>query len=223
MSNVAFTSIVTMHQAAWGDEAGSTVTFRLPMATTGESRNPFHSFTKRRKGSAGTRFQMSVSTCQDEPQAVYLDEAMLAGWNDSQQNGHTVKFWLCSDAMGHPFEGHSRKQEFALVLVELDDDNEPIDQNMRDRVEQQHVHPQSRLSVACAAICRNPEFWLWCQSNDYTLAGNPVIDEESAKLWFYLMCHIDSRASLDDPDHGRAIKTFDGIRKDFAATQEAPF
>lgn len=201
MSTTAFTSIVTMHQAAWGDEAGSTVTFKLPMAKTGDSRNPFHSFTKRRKGSAGTRFRMSVSTCEDKPQPVYLDEAMLAGWNDSQQNGHTVKFWLCNDAMGHPFEGYSRKQEFALVLEELDDDNESIDQKMRERVEQQGTKSSERLSYAAAMLCKSEAFWEWASQDDtMVLAQRPISMEADAISWLYEALSISSRAELDsDP------------------------
>lgn len=219
MSIVGYHAIVTMHNAAWGDESGSTVTFKLP--TEEDSRNPFHAYTKRRSGKAGTRFHMVVN--EVDGQAIYNDEVMLAGWNDSQQNGHTAKFWIAADAMGHPFEGISRKTDLAIALAELDDDNEPIDPKMRDRVEQQGIKPSQRLSVACAAICRNEMFWQWCRENDYTLAGNHIVDEESAKLWFYLMCGIDSRASLDDPERDVAIKKFDEIRKAFASTQENPF
>lgn len=227
MTTMAWTGRVRMTAAQWDDQNGSTVTFGLPMNKAAEDqRNPFHKYTKRRKGRAGTRFMGVVMEVVNDAQGplVYKDEMMLAGWNDSQQNGHTVKFWLCADHMGHPFEGYLRKEDdFFLSLVELDDDNEPIDPKMRDRVEKQKVHPQSRRSVACAALCRNPAFWSWCQSNGYTLAGNDVVDEESAKLWFYLICNIDSRAHLDDPDRTRAIEEFDRIRKDFAATQDVPF
>lgn len=226
MTDMAWTGKVTMDRADWGDEAGSTVTFRLPMRGMEDHRNPFEKFTKRRKGKAGTRFAMVCQTAgEGVRQMIYEDEVMLAGWNDSQQKGHTVKLWLCNDNMGHPFEGISRTEKLLISLVELDDDDEPIDQNMRDRVEKQSIHPQSRLSVACAAMCRNPDFWSWCQSNDYTLAGNPVVDEESAKLWFYLICQIDSRKALDDPERTYAIDEFHKIRKDFAAfcPQENPF
>lgn len=221
MSKIAFTSIVTMHQAAWGDESGSTVTFKLPMTTTGDSRNPFHSFTKRRKNRAGTRFQMSVHTCLDEPQPVYMDEAMLAGWNDSQQNGHTVKFWLCNDAMGHPFEGYSRKQEFAIGLVELDDDNEPIDQHMREKVEQQTTPTSSRPSYGAAMLCKNEAFWDFInedieQSGDFI--SPKVRSEEGAKQWMYQKCGIGSRAELDEMSQATVL--FENIRKSFASAVE---
>ncbi len=199
MTITAWNGIVMMHSAAWGDEAGSTVTFKLPMNSTGESRNPFHSFTKRRKGRAGTRFFMVVTTSEDVPQSIYKDEVMLAGWNDSQQNGHTVKFWICNDNMGHPFEGLSRTQEMALVLSELDDDNEPIDQKMRERVEQQHDTSKQKLSNVAALFCRTPAFWEFTQ--DIPLAIFPgATDDESAKQWMYQELGINSRAELDSSE-----------------------
>ena len=214
MQIIAWHGVVTMHQAAWGDEAGSTVTFRLPMAHHETDRNPFQSFTKRRKGTAGTRFYMAVSTSEATPKSLYDDEVMLAGWNDSQQNGHTVKFWLCNDGMGHPFEGISRKQEMALALSELDDDNTPIDQKMRDKVEQQVDTGRQKLSNVAAMFCRTEGFWDFInedieQSGDFI---SPKVDgEESAKQWLYQKCGMSSRAELDTEK--MSAEHFHNIRK----------
>jgi hypothetical protein len=210
-----------MHEAKWTDVEGSTVTFKLPMDETAErQRNPFQKFTKRRKGRAGTRFAMVCYEVQNECQGpmVYKDEAMLAGWNDSQSNGHTVKFWLCADGMGHPFEGYQRKTEpFIVVLIELDDDNETIDQKMRDRVEKQGKRPSERLSYAAAMICKSPDFWEWLQSKNYP----EVVDEDDAKEWFYNQLDIKSRAELDDPANDKAIEVFQAIRQDYLRAMEA--
>jgi hypothetical protein len=197
MQIVAWHGVVTMHQAAWGDEAGSTVTFKLPMADHESDRNPFQSFTKRRKGTAGTRFYMAVSTVESAPKKLYDDEVMLAGWNDSQQNGHTVKFWLCNDGMGHPFEGIGRKTELALALSELDDDNEPIDQKMRDKVEAQVDTGRQKLSNVAAMLCRQEEFWEWLNDNELILTQKLVVDDESAAALVRAFLGINSRAELD--------------------------
>jgi hypothetical protein len=191
-----------MDNAAWGDEAGSTVTFKLPMSTVlggshAEKRNPFHQYTKRRKGRSGTRFYMAVTTSESAPKMIYKDEAMLAGWNDSQQKGHTVKFWLCNDGMGHPFEGVSRTTELALAIAELDDDNEPIDQKMRDRVEKQHNTGVQKPSNVAAMLCRTATFWEFTQG--IPLAIHPgATDDDSAKQWIYQELGIESRAELDN-------------------------
>jgi hypothetical protein len=166
---------------------------------------------------------MACHTAGEVRHALYEDEVMLAGWNDSQQNGHTAKFWIASDTMGHPFEGIDRKQELIVSLVELDDDNEPIDQKMRDRVEGQKVHPQSRLSVACAALCRNPVFWAWLERNP-VLTGQIVIKDDytcTQVMRGYL--RVNSRAELDDPANEAAIEKFHLVRKQFAESQGDPF
>ena len=223
MSDTAFTARVTMHSAAWGDETGSVVTFKLPMSKdTEDERNPFHGFTKRRKGRAGTRFMMvCLLGVGDTRQPLYQDEVMLAGWNDSQQNGHTAKFWICNDGMGHPFEGVSRKSDLMLSLVELDDDNEAIDQKMRERVEKQVKYPSERLSYVAAMLCKNPSFWEFIneetkQSEDFLTKA--VANEADAKEWIYQRCGILSRAELDLG--GQAAVTFDGIRKAFTEVLE---
>jgi hypothetical protein len=222
-----------MHEAKWTDAEGSTVTFKLPMDETAErQRNPFQKFTKRRKGRAGTRFAMVCYEIQDEAQGpmVYKDEAMLAGWNDSQSSGHTVKFWLCADGMGHPFEGYARKTEpFVLALIELDDDNEVIDQKMRDRVERSATRSSERLSYVAAMLCKSIDFQKYI--NDYTdqikdFIQPTVLDEEGAKQWMYQKCGISSRAELDTESQSTVL--FHAIRKEYLVwladnTPEVPF
>ena len=211
---VAWHGTVTMHQAAWGDEAGSTVTFKLPMANHESDRNPFQSFTKRRKGTAGTRFWMTVVASESVPKSLYMDEVMLAGWNDSQQHGHTVKFWLCNDGMGHPFEGVSRHQELALALAELDDDNEVIDQKMRDRVEKQVATGKQKTSNVAAMLCRQEEFWEWINTTDLVVLNVTCKTEGVAAEWMYQVLGISSRAELDRAP--QAAQLFhDKIRKPY--------
>ena len=205
-----------MHSAAWGDESGSVVTFKLP--TQEDTRNPFHAYTKRRKGRAGTRFMMVCHRIVGEDkhrEAVYEDEVMLAGWNDSQQNGHTAKFWIAADLMGHPFDGIGRKERLLISLVELDDDNEPIDPNMRDRVEKQGKRPSERLSYAAAMMCKNPEFHEYLA----VAAGGDTWSEDDARVWLCNRLNIDSRAELDDPANKLAIEEFHEVRHNFLASQ----
>lgn len=205
--SLAWHSKVTMTAAQWDDLHGSTVTFGLP--TVEEERNPFHKYTKRRKGHAGTRFMGVVVAVHDDGTSgsmVYKDEMMLAGWNDSQQNGHTVKFWLCADKMGHPFEGYERKKDkFYVSLVELDDDNEPIDQKMRDRVEQQQKRPSERVSYVAAMLCKNEGFHTYVlEQTEYTPQDIEVMGiediEDYCRQWMCYELEIKSRAELDKSD-----------------------
>lgn len=217
--SLAWHSKVTMTAAQWDDLHGSTVTFGLP--TVEEERNPFHKYTKRRKGHAGTRFMGVVVAVHDDGTSgsmVYKDEMMLAGWNDSQQNGHTVKFWLCADKMGHPFEGYERKKDkFYVSLVELDDDNEPIDQKMRDRVEQQQKRPSERVSYVAAMLCKNEGFWTWLREvHDYA-----VDSEDDARIAMMAILSLvgESRSILDRNEH-QAKRFHALIREPFVEWQE---
>jgi hypothetical protein len=215
----AYHSRVTMHEAKWTDQEGSTVTFKLPMSRDAEEqRNPFHAYTKRRKGKAGTRFMMACVNEQNSLQSVYEDEVMLAGWNDSQTNGHTVKFWLCSDALGHPFDGFNRNKDvFYISLVELDDDNEPINQKMRDRVESVGKRPSERLSYVAAMLCKNEGFWQYVRevsSDQWKMDYKHLDDENLAREFMLCEMSISSRAELDK-DPVLAERFHDVIRRPF--------
>ena len=212
--SIAWTGRVMMDSAAWGDQTGSTVTFLLPAAAEGV-RNPFYRYTKRRKGRAGTRFMMACQTAGESVRhALYEDEVMLAGWNDSQQKGHTVKLWLCNDGVGHPFEGVDRKTPLMVSLVELDDDNEVIDQKMRDRVERQGIKPSQRPSYGAVMLCKNPEFHQWIMRDETVkqiIREGPMVPvekrrellEQIAKDWMCRHLKIDSRAELDKSEELR--------------------
>jgi hypothetical protein len=227
--SIAWSGRVTMARADWGDRDGSTVTFKLPMDETAEEqRNPFHAFTKRRKGRAGTRFMMACHTAREGIRhALYEDEAMLAGWNDSQTAGHTVKLWLCGDVLGHPFDGIDRKEPLIISLAELDDDQEIIDQKVRDRVEAQQKRPAERLSYVAAMLCKNEGFHTWIAQDErvkqiqreYLPERLPVPWEEIATEWIYRALTIKSRSELDK-DPVLAEKFHRCIRKPFLKWQE---
>lgn len=202
MTDLAYAASVSMHEAKWTDKEGSTVTFKLPMTESEDQRNPFHAFTKRRKGRAGTRFML---VCVDVKlnQEIYSDEVMLCGWNDSQSNGHTVKFWLATDTMGHPFEGFERNEadRFYISMVEIDDDNKPINQKMRDRVESQGKTSSERVSYVAAMLCKNEGFWTYVTEID-PYAQKEGLDaadlgEDGARTFLCNTLGIKSRAELD--------------------------
>jgi len=217
--SIAWTGKVTMARADWNDENGSTVTFKLPMDKDAEDRrNPFHAFTKRRKGRAGTRFMMVCQTYAKDAlmHLLYEDEVMLAGWNDSQTNGHTAKFWLCGDLLGHPFDGICRKQPLIISLVELDDDEEIIDQKVRDRVEKQSTRPSERPSYAAAMLCKNEGFWCYLGEINPQAPGD--YDEDTARLWLYCYLDIQSRSELDK-DERLAERFHNEVRRPFLMWQ----
>lgn len=133
----AWTGELVLLEAKWTDKDGHTVKFKL--ATPNEERpNPFKVFTKRKSGRAGTLFYASLAVVDGlKTDEGYSGNVMLAGWADTSTQGYTVTFWVEPPDTGlHPFQGYTRGvSSFMTGLVELDDDEQPIDQVKRAKVE----------------------------------------------------------------------------------------
>jgi len=194
---IAYRGVVTLEKAQWDNIAGMTVVFSLeqrPHELT--TANPFKKFTKMRKGRVGTRFSVIMVLAEDDSVIVYDDEMMLKGWTDGT-NGWKVTFWINAadgDNALHPFMEYDKGQMFGLAAVELDDDNEVINQEKREKLEK----PRKRggnLSNYAALLCRTPEFHQWLkQTNRAPMGSDP---EQSAKQWMCATLNIKSRAELD--------------------------
>jgi len=194
------------------DRVGRTVKFRIvrPPEKLGEA-NPFSTYTRRRKGHAGTRFEAVFST--GEKQAEMM-EIMLLNWADGPK-GSTVTFVLPPYG-DHPFMRNSRGVDaVAVVLLEKDDDEAVVDQVKRDRVE--NPRRKQKLSTVAAQMCKNPVFQEWVSYVETA----PSTDEYQARDWLCLACSIDSRADLDtEIDSGGAQRKFRAICDEFVAWQK---
>lgn len=208
---VAWKGEVILAAATWSDKDGHKVKFKIVGGREGP--NPFKYFTKRRKGRAGTRFHGSFALL-DSDKAVTTD-LMLANWTDSSASGHAVEFWCDppDDGCFHIFEGFERnKDAFMAALVELDEDEEPIDQKARAVVEEasdrrKRARSGQKLSQVAAMMCMNPDFKRWIQY-EYPLVTDPA-------QWMRERLQIESRAELDSNDKV-AFKFHEVIRKPFA-------
>lgn len=132
---IAYQGTVEILNAQWSLDAGRTVELRL----TGDAFDrvhPFKRFQRRRNGRMGTRFQAAFSRTDTGDQVLVM-ETMLAAWKDSSSVGQSITLWLDNEVETHPFCGCTRRKAsesgdvFALVLVELNDDDSPVDQHQR--------------------------------------------------------------------------------------------
>lgn len=212
---IAFRGKVTLDKATHDNIWGMYASFDLEQAPQDKNNaNPFKKFTKMRKDRVGTRFEVVITNESEE--VVYEDELMLKGWNDGT-TGWKVTFWLNPDAEGlHPFIGHEKGTEFALAAVELDDDQEPIDQVKRERVETAVRHRKQGLSNFAALLCRSLEFHAWLEEVQGCLVPNPDKWEKVAKGWMCNKLGIESRAELDH-DQELAERFHVDIRRPYAA------
>ncbi len=210
---IAYKGDITLEKAVWDNVSGMTVLFQLeqrPHELT--AANPFKKFTKMRSGRVGTRFSAIIV---NEGGWNYTDDMMLKGWNDGTA-GWKVTFWLAGDER-HPFMDFDKGSEFAMVVVELDDDETPIDQVKRDRV----TTPRRKapgLSNYAALLCRTETFWDYLDEKYESFdidRKSGMTNEEAAKHMMCAILNVGSRAELDS-DRDVAALFHEKIRGPYA-------
>ena len=133
---IAFQGTVELLNASWDLENGRMVEFRICGEAYGRV-HPFKKYQQRRGGRVGSRFTAAFGRCTTG-ELLMQCEVMLAAWKDSSSVGQSVKFWLDNEVAMHPFCGCERRKNgtpgdvFSLVLVELNDDDTPVNQEQRD-------------------------------------------------------------------------------------------
>lgn len=137
---IAWQGEVEVLGASWSLNDGRRVEFRL----CGQSfyrQHPFKVFQQKRNGHVGTRFRASFARTTTGEVMGTMD-LMLCGWKDSSAVGQSVIFWLDDEVEIHPFcgciprKGQTPGDMFAMVLVEIGDDERPVDQVRQAAVEQ---------------------------------------------------------------------------------------
>ena len=214
---VAYKGDIVLEKAVWDNVSGMTVLFQLeqrPHELT--AANPFKKFTKMRGGKVGTRFNAVIT--DSDGGHIYHDELMLKGWNDGT-NGWKVTFWLeGTDGLVsvHPFMEYEKGQEFAMAVVELDDDNEAIDQVKREKV----TKPRKQgLSNYAAMLCRTDNFHRWMEEAHGVKVFGLDNADLIAKSWMCRELNIESRAELDSSRAAEAA-FHTNIRKPYADWNE---
>jgi hypothetical protein len=228
MSKLAWAGELMLMGASWNDKDGHMIKMKI-VSPNEEKPNPFKAFTKRKGGRAGTRFHASVAHVQGlrGNETCYDGQFMLAGWQDSSTAGYGVTFWCepPEDGRVHAFDGFTRGVDsFMVALVELSDDDTPVDQEKRERIEkveeQSEQKAQERkkplLSTAAAMICQNPAFWRWVH---HERGGPVVVNSDQAAQWMREHLGIDSRRDLDTMD-AKAEQFHRAIRRPFAEWME---
>jgi hypothetical protein len=195
--HVAYQGIVKLEKATWDTTWGMYASFLLDQPPQlKEHSNPFKKFTGMRKGRVGTIFESVFNSC-DDTGVHYAGEVMLKGWSDGT-TGWKVTFWFNTEAVGHPFLDVDKDTEFALVLVEVDDDSAPINQEKRERLKTKRPN---KLSNFAAQLCRTPEFWMWLQDeHGVQTAGDeyPLSNVEDISAdWMRTVLDMGSRSELD--------------------------
>lgn len=192
--------------AEWKLNTGRTVKFRLVSDNGPMIVHPFLAFVRRRGNRVGSRFMVAATRVGDET-VFFQGEMMLAGGGNPLGQGMWVRFWLDDEADSHPFAGCAGRHGdepgdlFEAAFVELDDDDQPINQKKRDRVEK-HKRRQGGL-CRWAATRSNDKLFLQYLSENITMPDSksrPVSwwqRKDHVARWIRWTCQIESRADLD--------------------------
>jgi hypothetical protein len=131
---------------------------------------------------------------------AFKDEVMLAGWSDSHNGSPKVVFFLRDSKSLEAFrhltvaKGKTAGHRFVMVLVELGDDEMPINQSDKKG---------GALTKLAAMFCTQERFWQWARLSDengwaraeaMAMTSKPV---EVAAEWIRLVCGVQSRRELD--------------------------
>lgn len=139
------------------------------------------------------------------PEATFQGGVMLAGWTDSHNGGAKVAFWLEDPKDLDVFrgltvtKGKTAGQRFAMVLVEIDDDETP-----KQTEEARYEEPKGgALAKLAGQLCQNLAFrhWFWTKQWHVPNGGLIEVDgtmeaEETAEA-IRQVCGVISRAELD--------------------------
>ena len=120
----------------------------------------------------------------DNPIIAFQGEVQLMGWGETNTRGRTITLQLGEEGDGHPFstaitrQGKKAGQRYAIVMVEIGDDEKPVEKTP---------------SQMAFLLCRDPQFQHML--NERSFVG--VHDETTARQCILEGCGVTSRSELD--------------------------
>jgi len=141
----------------------------------------------------------------------YQGEVMLSNWSETASAGRKVEFWLPEDpddAPEHPFKHFSRRMRgaagtrFQMVLVEIDDEGEPIPRihhESKPKLAQGGQLVGGAISKHAGRLCKDADFWEYLQATGRIEADTTDSHELEAAAAEYVRVTtgVESRRYLD--------------------------
>lgn len=133
---------------------------------------------------------------------TFQGEMQLAGWQESHTSGAKLTFWLSDSADLDVFrgmtarKGHRAGQRFAVVLVEIGDDEQPVIPEIAPAPAPAIERPKGGDLARMAGMwCADPEFRDWSRTDSADHAAD----------WIRDVCEVESRAELDNNAHAAQL------------------
>lgn len=132
------------------------------------------------------------------------DQVIMLGADWSNTRGHTGRFqFRPSDKGGHPLEPFSNGARFQMVLVQIDDDEAPIDQKLKKKLDKQlkEANKGGRWSNDCAMLCKMKVFHRYLLNMNKMMPSWDVETRETvARAYVLDTLKIKSRREIDHGD-----------------------
>jgi hypothetical protein len=144
----------------------------------------------------------------------FAGEVQFAGYSDSSKSGPRITLRLSARENLEAFVGKEGKR-FMLALVEVGDDEQPVQQPKAPAAQSEEQPKGGELSRLAAMWCQREDFQNWCaehfpyawQLAMSTKSLNPERKPwEAARLVILDHCGVDSRSKLDHDE--RAAQQF---------------
>lgn len=162
--------------------------------------NPFQKATRKRRGHAGTRFQLSLAPVEALPEK-YAGEALLLNWSDGPK-GSTATMLLDTEADVHPFMSCRRGSRFMGVWIEITDEETVVNTVINTVAEKLEESPPweegqdyrtSPLSVQARLLTKNQKFRDYLGSITGELHGI-----ERADSYIKGYCKVESKSDIKE-------------------------
>jgi hypothetical protein len=149
---------------------------------------------------------MRTPADQARQNAISL-ELKKDGLQQRQNGDWMLRFTVAGTDMHQRLATAAMGTRYQCVLVEVGDDEEPIDHNAMERDKWRDLGPVKQAGMRCA----NPVFWAWLEEEGYPRGKrHPCASNDDAAVLVRGFCNVASRADLLKPGfQNERIKWYD--------------
>lgn len=137
---------------------------------------------------------------------TFQGEMQLAGWSETHTGGCKVTFWLQDSEDLEAFraltvrKGNTAGQRFMAVLVEVGDDEQPVQQP--EPVTERKKPTTGPICLWLVMRCQEPEFRRWLTvRGDFSEPLSEVAASDVVRSW----CGVESRRDIDGNPKAEAL------------------
>lgn len=126
---------------------------------------------------------------------AFQGEVQLLNWSETHNGGAKIVLQLADAADLEKFKsmtvkkGNHAGQRLATVMVEIGDDEKPVEQAPFTPEPKQRP---GELCIMACTFCADPKFWEWASMSQYECRT-----EAHAKEWVLGVCSVQSRKEID--------------------------